>query len=1191
MRHSPAMCICYFAASSLIAGCLSAAEIRISPQDDIASAISSAADGDVLLLAEGEYLLDGELLLDKAVTLRGAGMDRTLLKQTASNNRVIALGCADAVVEDMTLTGGIFTTERGRLEGMGGCGVLIMPQGGTVRRARITGNKTKANQNRGIGIDIRSANGLLADSVVDGNIAEAGGGNGSFAGIYMSAGTVDRCLVIGNVGHNSGGVYIEGGSVTIRNSTIAGNRSKASASNLAAGICIATSAKGCVVENCLISDNEDSQTALGGGFSEWYANQYAEARFENCRFSHGTPVPSFGEGSQSVHVRFLPLSDYRQRLASEARDFGYYAPFDYATAQIDFLPSAVELMIGAEVAFEAFSSGFAQDAVYSWTVAGPGSASVALTGKNPVFRPETAGYYSVELRVEDAQNSLLYAEEKSIKASVSEINASSTEEFFAALDLAINGTTINLGEGLFETSGEIVLGKGITVKGCGMDKTVVRQTAKNKRVFTLSHPNDKLAFLAVTGASIESIEGEHGAGVRINLGGGTLSHVRVTGNRILKNWTYGAGVASFGEAVIEDCIIDHNENRGANGNCGGGLYIEKGSVTGSLISENIGAQYGCGIFVQTGPVTVRQCTIAANELGAYSTAPSGGNLHLRGNAAFVNCLFALGSGIDLKSTALDKEYRYHSGAVSFSYCLWPSHLASLLPAGCIYGDAAFAGAASSDWRPLASSPSVDAGVWYEGMSQTDLDGNGRISGSSVDIGCYEFDSAAFSASFAVSRNKLHVGESVVLEASCSGVEEGEAVSYAWSIRKGAGAPIELGGQSVSFAAPSAGYYSVLLTARKSSGAESSHEIGDAFYAAPAVLYVRPPAAGFAAAAAFPFDGWGNAATNLEDALSCAIDGSVIRLDGGTHLLYKTAFVDKAVEIEGMGYQSTVLSPSFRTASIIKLNHPLAKLSRMTVTGFYADNEVHSRGAVSIEALGGTVEDCRITGNRYYTGRAINQACGIGITIASGHGLVNRCIIDRNEGSVSAVNSRGGGVQGLAGRIENSLICANTNAAGGGIAASGSFVIKNCTIVGNVARGQADNATYGKQGAGGIFINGGSPSVINTVVYGNQSLSAGSFTGYPEWRLAADNLAAPFSSSLLPPSVSAPEGSSSMVFADPMLFGDFVPRPSSPCRNAGDSSCVGQGERDLGGRPRIMGRDVDIGALEALSGPGTRIMMR
>ena len=103
------------------------------------------------------------------------------------------------------------------------------------------------------------------------------------------------------------------------------------------------------MENCVISDNANPETAQGGAFSEWYAIQYAEVKFASCRFSHGTAVPPFGEGSQSVHVRFLPSSDYRQRLSSEARDFGYYAPFDYSAAQIDFLPSREELMAGEEL--------------------------------------------------------------------------------------------------------------------------------------------------------------------------------------------------------------------------------------------------------------------------------------------------------------------------------------------------------------------------------------------------------------------------------------------------------------------------------------------------------------------------------------------------------------------------------------------------------------------------------------------------------------------------------------------------------------------------------------------------------------------------------------------------------------------------------------------------------------------------
>ena len=61
------------------------------PTDGLLAAVAAAQDGDALKLGVGTYEINDEILLTNSVTIIGAGIGQTIIKQTATNKRIIIL--------------------------------------------------------------------------------------------------------------------------------------------------------------------------------------------------------------------------------------------------------------------------------------------------------------------------------------------------------------------------------------------------------------------------------------------------------------------------------------------------------------------------------------------------------------------------------------------------------------------------------------------------------------------------------------------------------------------------------------------------------------------------------------------------------------------------------------------------------------------------------------------------------------------------------------------------------------------------------------------------------------------------------------------------------------------------------------------------------------------------------------------
>ena len=216
------------------------AEMTVSNWTDLLTAVSTASDGDVIILAAGDYtVVDLGVTLSHGVTVRGATGDPAgvTITDAVSGKRAFTITHPDARIEALTITG----------SGLGG-GVDAQHGGhlnlsaGTVSNCVIKGGKVSLSGNTtgGRGGNVYMTGGVIEDSILrSGSVGRQGcGGN-----VYMEeGGTVRRCRILEGVGYSD-----------------AGNQDNYNA--VGAGVY----AKAGLIDSCLLKDNKVTRNGYCGG--------------------------------------------------------------------------------------------------------------------------------------------------------------------------------------------------------------------------------------------------------------------------------------------------------------------------------------------------------------------------------------------------------------------------------------------------------------------------------------------------------------------------------------------------------------------------------------------------------------------------------------------------------------------------------------------------------------------------------------------------------------------------------------------------------------------------------------------------------------------------------------------------------------------------------------------------------------
>ncbi len=203
------------------------------------------------------------------------------------------------------------------------------------------------------------------------------------------------------------------------------------------------------------------------------------------------------------------------------------------------------------------------------------------------------------------------------------------------------------------------------------------------------------------------------------------------------------------------------------------------------------------------------------------------------------------------------------------------------------------------------------------------------------------------------------------------------------------------------------------------------------------------------------------------------------------------------------------------------------------------------GLVNYNSL--TASNCTFSGN------IASPGDGAGIYHNNGTTALNRCTLANNSGRYGAGISAAGGALTL-----NNCTLANNNgsAYGGGLYNQSTTILNHCTLANNTA-----------DTGGGIFHNGGAMLITNSIVSLNSggNISGDAITG-------SSNLVGVATINL------APLG----YYGGPTET--MPPMPGSPAIDAGNNTAAAAFPTDQRGKPRLVGGQVDIGAVEGVFDP-------
>jgi len=494
------------------------------------------------------------------------------------------------------------------------------------------------------------------------------------------------------------------------------------------------------------------------------------------------------------------------------------------------------------------------------------------------------------------------------------------------------------------------------------------------------------------------------------LGGGGVYDCAVHDSLIEWNSSRSRG-GGASESVLEESAVRHN----FASSDGGGVF--GGESRRCIIMDNDSGWDGGGASY----AALENCLLTGNEAVKKGGGMNGGyatNCTITGNRAHVGGgveSASLRNSIVYYNTAMgDHDTDNWSGVNGFS-CIWESSCSLPLPPG-IGNITNLPGLVGlSNGHIVAASPCVDAGDNRYTASDRDIDGDVRIHGGTVDMGCDEVIpgsvTGVLNAAIVLENTNVVVGHALGVEAAIEGVPAG----YEW--RWGDG---DVSGHSwrTEHAYSAAGDYEIVLHAwndEMAAAATVSVHVTAGF-----TNYVSPGGSGV-----FPYGTWETGATNVQDAIdACAV--------GGTVLVAPGIYTHGGREYGGMHNRAALWKP----LTVMATDRDPA---RTVIRG--RDPVGSNAVRCAIVSAGARLVGFTLTnGHTRATGDVYTERSGGGVWCESG-AIVSNCVIVGNQASLY-----GGGVYG--GIVRDAAIRANRAANGGGTAFAdvGSSVLASNTAV-------------------------------------------------------------------------------------------------------------------------------------------------
>ena len=1066
----------------VVALCLSAAGLfgetyNVSDVASLMEALGKASDGDVIECAAGDYPLATQVELSAGVTVRGAGIGKTIFRRdpTVSYSRIAYLHHADAVLEHVTGTGG-------RLNSSSGAGVLI--EAGTIQDCELTdcGMGHWDNNSGSCAMVAGPSSRMLRCSLHD-NSSTSFYGQG--IALYLQDRAVaDSCVIYGNVclseyAHSI--VYVKGS--TLRNCTVVDNWMQEEAA-------VATVYDANInLIDCVICNNTGARKPSSGGFDLNPLNSSTSARCSNLvlenpgfmndpahdyRLSPASPyvdTGSDGTGSQTA----VDCGGVTPRLSGDAVDPGAYeAPVCTGPAGHYICNERVKLP-GEDFSFGLYSVNAGDDPAFriDW---GDGSDPETVHGTTAKHAYAATGRYTVRLSLDGAADFAIpdyitvcplniYVSRSGTATPPYDTEEKATPSIEDAVAAAACGSVVWVAEDeyAFSRAERLCIREGIRIVGQTDDPSkVVFSPYPNAKhaMFLLGNAMAGLYNLTVQGGNVGKEVKEPGSGdcVFIEASGGTVS------NCVLRNvsdgtWGNIAGGVAMKGGLVTHCVLSNlvtslmTENRN-----GMAAHVAGGSMENCLVTKCVGTGSesikGGGVVALSGTGRLVNCTIAGNQMNG----PAGIRL-LSTTAKVINCVIADNKTLKVPGDTVNTYVGYNSNgtAIDVTGCFVNCAAEIDINGTCKSGDLAFLNAAEHDYHlTVGSKTARDNGVVpadYQPPA-TDLDGASRMDDGKIDIGCYELHVTGVAASFSADALKGAAPCTVRFEATVEGADPQE-VTYLWDVYGDGSEIVTTDKPELEYEYSVYGEFAVKLTVVK--GGSSYPAVNTVpFWTYPKNLYVNATNE----TPESPYDTPSKAARGFPDVLALASDDSVVHVLPGT---YPVQTLELAVGLSVVGEtgqaEDVIIQPvDNKQYHGFLLNNGAAKVFNLTVENFTYGNEYNPGAGFYIDGKGGTVSNCIM---RSCTASGWGGKCGGGVYMC-GPGLVTHCVISNCSANAQSGNGSDGfsgscAISMTDGTIRNCLFADNavsslsTGDGVGGIASVIGGVLENCTLARNASR--------------------------------------------------------------------------------------------------------------------------------------------
>ena len=325
-----------------------------------------------------------------------------------------------------------------------------------------------------------------------------------------------------------------------------------------------------------------------------------------------------------------------------------------------------------------------------------------------------------------------------------------------AVQAALDGYTLLLGEGVHTTSDQISFNKAITIRGLGAtpETVIVRNTVLTPDTYYHRTMEVNNADAHVENLTIENgcVKNQYGGNLRI--AAGIVSNCVIRGGLAVADGgnAAGAGVeiaGSAGTSILTHCVVTNNLVSGtasSDAYAGGAVFFpygSKGKMCNTLVAFNTytpstddkrgaaGIRFGGG----NEQAVVENCTIASNVVNGTITSSSAGAFCNSWSTTVRNTVFAgnyvtgLGACSSVSFDSRMNVIKCVMDDVAFNqYC----YVGSV--------DKLFRDFLKGDFTPAPGSLLCNKGNTPSMLPAVDLAGNPRVYGKAIDIGCYECQS-------------------------------------------------------------------------------------------------------------------------------------------------------------------------------------------------------------------------------------------------------------------------------------------------------------------------------------------------------------------------------------------------------------------------------------------------------------------